>query len=114
STSLRTVEFFLQGEPGTLINVTETAEGTLDFRVRVIDIIGGPGDKPDIGDLRGLFFHVSDESLLGTLSIEGRDVTDLGIGANKVSNLKGGANMNGAGKPATPFDVGIEFGTQGD
>ncbi|NIX76352.1 calcium-binding protein [Microvirga terricola] len=114
STSLRTIDFLIDGEPGALITVTETAAGELNLNVRVTDVISGPKDLPDIGDLRGLFFHVSDESLLKGLSISGSDVSAYKIGANAIMQVDGDVNMNGeVGKAVGPFDVGIAFGTPG-
>ena len=65
-------------------------------------------------DLRGIFFHISDESLISGLSVDGSDVTDWEFIANSVTNLGGGANLNG-GEPinAGPFDAGIQIGTPG-
>ncbi len=63
----------------------------------------------DIGDLRGLFFDLADDSLLDGLSVSGTDVTGSDFDANKVSNLGNGANVNGLGK----FDGGVEIGTPG-
>ncbi|KLK92287.1 hypothetical protein AA309_14935 [Microvirga vignae] len=56
STSLRAVDLLIQGEPGALVAVSETPEGTLTFRIRMTDVINGAVDAPDIADLRGLFF----------------------------------------------------------
>lgn len=114
STSLRAVDFLINGEPGALITVTETPEGTLTFNVKVTDVISSLSDKPDIADLRGLFFHVSDETLLSTLKVTGSDVTKYVTEANKVTEVENDVTMKGeVGKAAGPFDIGIEFGTQG-
>lgn len=61
-----------------------------------------------------LFFDVSDESLLPTLSVSGADVTDFRALANGVSDLGQGANVNGSVvNEFGRFDVGVEFGTAG-
>jgi len=113
-TSLRAVDLLIQGEPGALVTVAETAEGTLTFDVKVTDVITGAGDMPDIADLRGLFFHVSDETLLSGLTVTGADVTTYLVNANKVMQVENDVTMNGeVGKSVGPFDIGIEFGTQG-
>ena len=68
-----------------------------------------------IGDLRGLFFDVSDDSslFLSGLSVLGLDVTDFQFATNRVSNLGHGVNVNGAIVSEGKFDAGIEFGTSG-
>jgi Ca2+-binding RTX toxin-like protein len=114
STSLRAVDLLINGEPGALVTVTETPEGTLTFKVKVTDVISNLKDAPDIADLRGLFFHVSDETLLPGLTVTGSHVTAYRVDANKVMQVDNDVNMSGeVGKSAGPFDVGIEFGSQG-
>ncbi|PVE23397.1 hypothetical protein DC522_16180 [Microvirga sp. KLBC 81] len=114
STSLRAVDLLIEGEPGALVTVTETLEGTLTFKVKVMDVIAGATDALDIADLRGLFFHVSDETLLSGLSVTGLDVTTSLVDANKVMEVEKDVTMSGeVGKSVGPFDVGIEFGTSG-
>jgi hypothetical protein len=73
------------------VTVTEVA-GDLVFDVKVV-----PGATGIIGDLRGLFFHLADESLLPGLTATGAKVTDQQFNANAVHDLGNGANMNGAG-----------------
>ncbi len=65
-----------------------------------------------IGDLRGVFFQVSDESLLDGLSVVGTGITSSQFAANSVKNLGQGSNLNGGGTPC-PCDIGIEIGTPG-
>jgi hypothetical protein len=65
-----------------------------------------------IGDLRGLFLQVSDESLLDGLSVVGEGITSAQFLANGVTNLGKGSNLNGGGTPC-PCDIGIEIGTPG-
>ncbi|HZH09676.1 MAG TPA: calcium-binding protein [Microvirga sp.] len=114
STSLRAVELLINGEPGALVTVAETPEGTLAFNVKVTDVISGASDKVDIADLRGLFFEVTDETLLSSLKVTGTDVTGYVKDANHVMKVDNDVTMNGAvGKAAGPFDIGIAFGTQG-
>lgn len=67
-------------------------------------------------DIRGLFWDVRDESMLGDLVASGDDVTDSRFEANKVEGLGNGANMIGAatrGKDGQRFDAGVEIGTEG-
>ncbi len=63
----------------------------------------------NIGDLQGIFFHVSDTGLLSGLTSAGTDVTGSQYGADSVNSLGGGVNTSGLGT----FDVGVKFGTSG-
>ncbi|MGF1640170.1 MAG: Ig-like domain-containing protein [Rhodospirillales bacterium] len=101
----RTLSFSLDGQPSVIITVRETGDGGLSFTVAV-DTSSGM-----VGDLRGLFFHVGDENLLGGLTVAGDDVTDSAATADAVSDLGHGANVRGVGDG--PFDVGVEIGTRG-
>lgn len=100
----RGISFTIPGVPGVQITAVENG-GNIDFTVDVID------SSSLTGDLRGLFFQFN-EAKLSTLQISNPDglITDTQIKANKVIDLGNGANLNGA---ASPFDVGIEFGTPG-
>ena len=69
-------------------------------------------DGGNIGDLRGLFFHVADESLLAGLEALGSEVTSSAFSANNVINLGQGTNLIGGGTPCF-CDIGIEFGSPG-
>jgi Big-like domain-containing protein len=102
----RQIIFTIPGQPGVQVTATEN-DGKIDFIVDVLD------DPKSTGDLRGLFFHFN-ESKLATLQVTGSDVpnwiTGTQINANHVIDLLDGVNMSGA---ASPFDVGIRFGTPG-
>jgi hypothetical protein len=100
----RQVSFEIPGLVGVQVTATENA-GSLDFTVDALD------SSTLTGDLRGLFFQFN-ESKLGTLQVTGGDglITGVQIDANAVINLGNGNNMIGA---ASPFDVGIAFGTPG-
>ncbi len=100
-----TLTFDIDGEPAATISVQEVEDGNLAFTVTL-----DPGSDYT-GDLRGLFFQVSDESLLDGLSFSGSEVTDSAAAADNVSNLGNGANVSGGNR--NPFDVGVEIGTQG-
>lgn len=90
--------------PGT-VTITENPDGTLAFTLSNIN------DADNlIGDLRGLFFDVADDSLLGTLSVAGDDVTEFDQ-SGSVSNLGNGSNSNGV--PNGPYEIGVEIGTAG-
>jgi VCBS repeat-containing protein len=99
------LSFTIDGEPAARITVQEDGAGGLEFTVAV------DSDSGYIGDLRGLFFQVSDEALLGGLTVSGADVTDSDAAADAVSDLGNGANVNGGNHG--PFDVGVEIGTPG-
>src|SRR4249919_1798072 len=107
-TAVRSITFTLPAKLGLGVQVTavENANGNLDFTLDVT------GSAIHAADLRGLFFHLFDESDLAGLKISGGDglITGTEINANKVINLGNGNNLNGA---ASPFDVGIAFGTAG-
>ena len=77
--------------------------GTLQFSVEIFSNGG------DIGDLRGLFFDVSDEGLLSGLYVSGPHLTDNRFLANSVNDLGQGNNVYGL----ATFDAGTEFGTPG-
>jgi hypothetical protein len=83
----------------------ETDPGNLQITLSVV----GEGD---IGDLRGFFAHVSDESLLPGLSVTGDLVRGSFFDANDVINVGRGSNLNGGGSPC-PCDLGIEIGNPG-
>jgi hypothetical protein len=100
----RQISFTIPGKVGVQVTATENG-GNIDFTVDVLD------GSALTGDLRGLFFQFN-ESKLGTLQIMGGDgpITSTQINANAVIDLGNGDNMKGA---ASPFDVGIAFGSQG-
>jgi hypothetical protein len=105
----RTITFTIpggSGNPGVQVTAVEhqvngVKTGTIDFTV---DVLGN-------ADLRGLFFQLNEAHLNG-LMVSGGDglITKTVIQANSVLNLGQGAEMSGA---ASPFDVGIRWGTPG-
>lgn len=105
----RSITFIIPGEVGTRVRITENGDGTLSFQIDVI----GPGGS--VGDLRALFFDVSDPTLIGGLSIlDGDDVTELAQEDDGIDSLGHGANLKGSvTRELGDFDVGIEFGTPG-
>jgi Ca2+-binding RTX toxin-like protein len=92
------------------IRIVENAQaGTLTFTVSQLT---APGAY--LGDLRGLFFDVADESLIGTLKASPtRLLTELRQGNDSVSDLGQGVNMQGLLGSDGGYDVGIEIGTAG-
>jgi hypothetical protein len=63
-----------------------------------------------VGDLRGIFFHLADASLLDGLVATGDVVT--GFATGDVNDLGLGNNLNGGGGPC-PCDFGVALGTPG-
>lgn len=105
------IEAFASSFTGTPLDVSlriddMTAPGSLVFTLAII----GPGTT--VGDLRGFFLHLTDESLLSGLSITGPDVTGSSFAANAVTGVGNGNNVLGGGTPC-PCDLGIELGTPG-
>src|SRR4051812_5448995 len=102
-----------QKSASVVVTITENADGTLRF-----DLSQKGGSA---GDLRGFFFDIGDESLIGSLRVssasqgyggnfqQGNDtVTDLGNGAN-MNGLLGStaANKKVAGSEGNGYDGGI-------
>lgn len=87
------------------VTITEQLDGTLLF---TIDNLNDADNQ--IGDIRALFFDVSNDNLLGTLSVSGDDVTEF-VQDGDVSNMGNGATSSGV--PDSPYEVGVEIGTAG-
>ncbi|MEC4895633.1 MAG: PEP-CTERM sorting domain-containing protein [Oscillatoria sp. PMC 1051.18] len=98
------------------ISVSDTAdglgEGDLLFTVKV-----GEGY---IADITGLYFNISDDSLLSGLSVAGLNGVDISateFNANSVSKVGGQYNnLNGGGRNRgddVAFDIGVAFGGGG-
>jgi len=91
------------------VNVTldDTAAGLGNILVTVEVVLG-----LNTGDIRGVYFHISDESLVGPgnqFSVVGPDVTDSIYLINGVSGLSNGTHI----QPVDRFDLGFEIGTEG-
>jgi VCBS repeat-containing protein len=104
---MASMTFEIDGLVGAFITVSEV-NGDLLFEIQL------SSDADLVGDLRSVFFDVSNESLLSGLTVSGASVTEFMALANTVTTLGGDANINGEvvntyGK----FDVGVEFGTAG-
>lgn len=91
------------GFPGTWVVLTEQIDGTISASLKQ--------EAGVIGDLRGFFFDVADESLLGSLAVNAG--TRFLQGNDNVTNLGGGATMAGLLGSDGGFDAGIEIGTSG-
>ena len=85
------------------VHLTELPDGSVQIELAVAD------DSAKVGDLRGLFFHVADESKIGGLRITGDDVTGTQYSEDRVKDLGWGANVSGLGR----FDAGVKLGTSG-
>jgi hypothetical protein len=72
-----------------------------------IDVI----PSPNIGDLRGVFFNIADDSLISGLSVTGNNLGNTQFSAGSVINLGGGATLSGYANGK--FDAGIEIGKAG-
>ncbi|MEW5704181.1 MAG: Ig-like domain-containing protein [Pseudomonadota bacterium] len=118
---MRSLTFTLDTQTGddemapVTITITEQADGTLLFEVSNEDDYDNL-----IADLRGLFFDVSDDALIGTLDIAGDDVSsdDLTQDPNgNITDLGFGNNTSGVGASNPDHDgsyeVGIDIGTAG-
>lgn len=77
--------------------------------VVTLEVVGG-----NIGDLRGFFVHISDESLLTSsgFQVSGVNVSDFQASPNGIIKVGGGNTLQGGGSPC-PCDIGIEFGSPG-
>lgn len=87
------------GYPAVWVTITENTDGILAFNITQQGGI--------VGDLRGLFFDIADESLLKTLVV-GANSGDIRIGDDSIKDLGDGANMNGLLGSDKGYDVGIE------
>ena len=102
----RQVTFTLPGVPGVQIIATEIAGGKIQFTADVQD------SSLSDGDLRALFFHLSESKLAGlTISSSEPMLTETRVGLNNVLDLGDGATLAGAVKKG--FDIGTEWGTPG-
>src|SRR5688572_24291208 len=99
------------------VTVTENANGTVTFDV--VQLVG-------VGDLRGLFFDLADERLLGTLSVTGAVKTPadgatapvaqpVWTSGNDSVRSAGSSSNNMSGRLGSDggYDFGIEIGTEG-
>ena len=92
--------------PAVWVRLEEAAGGQVLMTVTV--------DGPVIGDLRGVFFDLADESLLGTLTATASSyLTEIRQGNDTVRDLGDGSNMNGLLGSDRGFDVGLEIGSAG-
>jgi VCBS repeat-containing protein len=92
--------------PVVQVVITENSDGSVSFKVTQL--------AGYVGDLRGLFFDLADETLVGSLTAAGTGLTDLLQGNDTVIDLGGGANMQGLStSDGGGYDVGVEIGSSG-
>jgi hypothetical protein len=103
SISVSTLPF--TGDPSeAIITFDDATAGTGAIRVTV-EVVGAA-----VGDIRGVYLNLADDSLLAGLSVVGADVTAFQVGG--VTGVGPGNNLNGGGSPC-PCDIGVEIGTPG-
>jgi hypothetical protein len=73
--------------------------------------VTGPGAT--IGDLRGFFLHVADETLVPGLSVSGPEVTASLFSANGIRSITAHGSYFNAVKFPCPCDLAVELGTPG-
>jgi PEP-CTERM motif len=98
------------------IDVLATPFTGTDATVRITlteqggDILVTAAMERGLGDLRGIFLDIVDDTLLAGLSVSGEFVTGFSVG--DVIDLGQGSNVHGGGTPC-PCDIGVEIGTPG-
>lgn len=105
--TMRSNQFLIPGDPklDPTINVAllEQADGSI-----LVTLTQSGGKTTDI---RGLFFDVTDASILSNLVVTGSQVTGSLFKDEGVTNLGNGVTMEGA--QVSAFDAGVSFGTAG-
>jgi len=113
------------GAPTVKVTVTENADGTLTFKIEQLVAAGNY-----LGDLRGLFFDLANEGLLGSLQVTsatrylangGTTLTASSAGPivfasgnDTVSSVGSSSNnMNGLLGSDGGFDAAVEIGSEG-
>lgn len=81
-----------------------------DIKV-TLSTVQEPGHT-NTGDWGGFWFNMSDDSLLGGLSVVGSDITAYDFSGSVGSVGSANNNLNGGGSPGA-MDAGIAFGTPG-
>ena len=105
---MATETFVISGDVNVEVTITELADGTLQFDIKVLDTTGS------IGDLNAIYFDISDDALVNGLSVTGSDVTGTAFKADGVTKIDNFTNMNGeVVNDLGKFDGGVQFGTSG-
>jgi hypothetical protein len=106
-----TITYYLEDQAGSdpvriAVTLNDGVEaGKVQFTVAVAPNLA----FPNIADLRGLFFNVANDALVGGFSFVGADITDSAQSANNLSAITGEPNVN----PLEKFDLAVEIGTAG-
>lgn len=107
-----TLSFIIEGDVNVEVTLTQLDDNNVQVDMEVLS-----GDDPDatgeIGELRGFFFDVGDDSLLDGMSVSGADVTGSNFAANGVSDMGNGGNIHGDASDDGAFDGGVKLGSQG-
>ncbi len=100
----------LDGDPLQVhVTLQEVANGLLTGVQITLNV-----DAAYQADLRGAYFHLSDETLLSGLQLAGTHLTAQQIDANNVKNVGNGNNINGqVANTFGGFDVGVSIGSPG-
>lgn len=97
------------GDPAAMkVTVDQGAGADADKLMFKVDFVPSGGNT--IGDLRGIFFDVANESLIAGLSLIGSDVLLCKGNDNLDSCGSSSNNVNGTGHT---YDLGVEIGSQG-
>lgn len=106
---MESISFYVtDGSVNVAVTVSETVDGSLRFDLEVLD------DSGIIGDLNGLFFDLTDDSIADSLVVSGGDVTGIAIKADGVTKVDSYNNVQGeVVKEDGKFDLGVQFGTSG-
>ena len=101
--------FTIEGDVNVEITITELADGTLQFDLKVLN------DTGSIGDLNALFFDINELVDPSSLYVDsGEDVTGTAFKEDGVTKVDNFTNMNGEViKEYDKFDGGVQFGSQG-
>lgn len=100
---MRYIDFTLDGDSIDIgVHMEEQSDGTI-----LVQLASEGGAI----DIRGLFFDVTDSSLIPALAVSGDDIMSFQARDERIMDLGHGVNMQGGGRG--PFDVGVEFGTAG-
>lgn len=92
--------------PSILVRITDNGDGSITINATI---------QEETGDLRGIFFDIVDETLIGSLSIIDPDEPPyFEQGDDSVVNLGNGANMNGLEGSDVGYDFGVKISEPGN
>jgi hypothetical protein len=99
--------FTISGDVNVKVTLTELDSGDMQFDLEVLE------DTGSIGDLRGMFFTMEDDSLADDLSVTGDDITGSKFKDDGVDKLKGGIKIPKDIKDYFgKFDGGVAIGSK--